>query len=247
MKIFALILLLCGLEISAQDKVFFRDGTVREMQVISVTDDKVFVRENEGAVAYSLLKSDILLIDQASGRRYIFSEKGPLKRESSSSSVKRLVLGVQPFEALWGRATVVYEHMFLDGKVGVALPLSITYNTVKNPDYLIVDSVWAAGLKKVSFITGLDVNFYVGKKENRKFFIGPRFRYGTDITLENIEGFTLQSQLGWRFAKESGRVCQHLAFGFGFARILSTSLGPFPEPKQFFGWCSVTYRLSFRW
>ena len=249
MRLYVLIFLFCSLGMNSQDKVFFRVGTVRTLQVISVTNDRVFVKDSEGSAPYSIPRSELLLIDQASGRRFIFAttKNSGENKTSKVSAERRQAVGVQPFEAFWGRATFVYEHIFLNGKVGVALPLSITYNPVRNPGYEVVDSVWASSLKKVGFITGLDLNFYVGKKTSPKFFIGPRFRYGTDILLQNIEGFTFQSQLGWRFGKEKSRICQHLALGFGFARVLATSLGPFPESKQAFGWYSATYRFSFRW
>ncbi|MGZ4038127.1 MAG: hypothetical protein ACXVPQ_09895, partial [Bacteroidia bacterium] len=96
----------------------------------------------------------------------------------------------------------------------------------------------------VSFITGCDVNFYFETRGHTKFFVGPRFRYGTDITL-NVTAYSVQYQSGFFFPSSSGRMANTLALGFGFARILSSGAGNI-NPNQSYPWMSFTYRLGFR-
>jgi hypothetical protein len=249
MRVIAYIFFMLALGTSAQDKLIFRDGSVRMMYVVSIAADKVYAKTKEGEPAYAIARSDLILIEQASGRRYLFAENGAAGsgKENAPVQEKKNMLGLQPFELFLGRATLVYERLSKNGTVGIVIPLSITYNPVPNATVQVFDSLTTAHLQKVGFITGFDINFYPGKNRKARFYIGLRFRYGTDVFLQNIHGYTLQTQLGWRFSRPGAHISQNLAFGFGFARIQSTNFGSFPEPKQAFGWYSVTYRFSFRW
>ena len=100
--------------------------------------------------------------------------------------------------------------------------------------------------KKIGIITGFDVNFYLGQKATRCFFIGPRFRYGNNLFIENFNLLTFQTQIGWRFQKLVSPLVQHLSFGFGLAKISIALPRPF-NTNPIFSWFSLNYRLGINW
>jgi hypothetical protein len=240
-----IIAFLGSLLLKGQDKMFFRDGTVRTVTVVSVNDDQVYFREADQNGVQKIRKELLLMIEHQDSRTHVFAKPAP--QSTLAVTGRRNMMGIQPFGLITGRATVAYERLSADERIGVVLPFTLTFNPRYGTYETVLDSSLTAGRNEVGFITGIDVNFYLGKKKRSRFFLGPRFRYGTDVFLQKIEGYTLQTQLGWRFGPDEGRLAQHLTFGFGFVKVLSTILGPFPFPARSFGWFSAGYRVSFRW
>lgn len=184
------------------------------------------------------------------GIRYIFAKEPDKIQEpvAEKVQVKRNALGIQPFGIFTGRATLVYERFTADDRIGFVFPLSLTFD----PSGWIYNSRGDSSLNSikrmrgVGFIGGADVNFYFTKNDPA-FFIGPRFRYGTDVFLLGIEAYTLQTQIGFRFGNPGSAFIQHLSLGFGFARILSSPGSRQINSKESYGWYSINYRLGIRW
>jgi hypothetical protein len=246
-KLFALLFMLY-FQASGQDKLFLKNGTTLHGDLISVGREYVYFKKSDTAYAARISRMAVLLADDDNGRRIVFAEDDSRNPENGDRSVKRNYLGVQPFALLCGRATVTYERLSKNGDIGIVLPFSLTFDPFGRIYNSRLDTTTGPSrLAGVNFIAGADVNFYFGKREDVKFFAGPRFRYGTDLFLRGIEAYSLQTQLGWRIKGDDVPVTQHISIGFGFARIISTPVGNIVDPKQSFGWMSVNYRLSFRW
>jgi hypothetical protein len=181
-----------------------------------------------------------LLLENRRGIRYLFAAAVTTTQTQirKPEKIQKHAIGIQPFGLFTGRATLAYEHFTADGKIGIVIPLSITFDPIGVFYNSQIDTSANAPkrISGVNFISGLDVNFYVGKSEPTKFFIGPRFRYGTDVFLRNIEAFSLQTQVGWRIGSINSTFIQHISLGFGFARILESP-----------GSAIVNYRLGIRW
>ncbi len=248
-QLFIISFLLSSFILQAQDKLIYKNGGVRKGQLISVSKELVYFRQSDSSATEQILRSDLLLAETAEGTRYIFAPGGEPDKKTDPSKMRRNSLTVQPLGIFVGRATFVYERLSDDEKIGFAVPLSLTFDPF-GPIYQTgIDTGFAAirRITGVNFITGMDVNFYLSKKEFSRFFIGPRFRYGTDVFLREVEAYTLQTQMGWRFGRSSEKIVQTLAMGFGFVKIVSSPQGTLLDPRQAYGWFSFTYRAGFSW
>jgi hypothetical protein len=249
------ICLLLTMTLKSQDKLFLRDGTVKKGLIVSKGKDLIYFKKNDTSAVEKIEKSKLLLIEDYKGARYLFSNK---TAHSATDSVNpalkakitvRNIFGMQPFGIFFGRATFVYERLSEDNKIGFVLPFSLTFDPFGTLYNSRIDTNRNAlkRTKGVNFITGADVNFYVGRGEITKFFVGPRFRYGTDLFLRSIEGLTLQTQFGWKVSNPHKRFVQHLSIGLGFIRVISSPAGKLIDPKQSYAWYSLNYRLGVKW
>jgi len=247
-----IILLFGALYAGAQDKLIFRDGKTRSCKIVSVNRNTVSFKDSVNSVNITTLsKNDILVAEYANGSVFIFG-----KEETQQPKVKEPVvqgpvlkdnmIGVQMFGIFLGRASLSYERMFNDQQFGICVPLALSFNPYPNsftfgsPGY---------SNKGVNFVTGVDLNYYFNTaSEYTRFFIGPRLRYGTDVWLYNITGFSAQAQNGFLFHSINNQLISHtLAFGLGFVRVISSQAGNSIDSKQSYPWISLTYRLNFKW
>jgi len=236
--------------LNAQDKLYFKNATLKKCYLITITKDKVYYKNfDTSATSLQANKSDLVMLETYNGIRYLFFEEEKLKIKTDSIKPKQNNLGLQPFNFLIGRFTFNYERLTNDAKIGFMIPFSITYNPF--------ESIYKSQMNSTNFnynakrgtniITGLDINFYIGNKQNSQFFMGPRFRYGTDLFITNIEAYSLQTQFGYKYQNPKHNFVQHLSLGFGFARILSLSGNNRINSKQSYVWYSLNYRLSIKW
>jgi hypothetical protein len=194
------------------------------------------------------------MIENYKGTRFIFKDDRLLAKKDSSRAKSlpayRNSFGILPFEFLLGRATFVYERITKDQKIGIVIPFSLVFDPGSILYPSLMDTSFNAGkpVPGVKFVTGADVNFYIGKKDHFKFFMGPRFRYGSAMILgDDLEGYTLQTQFGWRLGGHDRRVSQYFSIGYGFVRLTSYPRGLLLDPKQVGAWWSVNYRFGFNW
>lgn len=237
--------------LNAQDKLYFLNGKTQSGIVVSMGKDVVFFKNNDTAFVRKILKKDLVMIEDYRGARYVFGNGGG-KNDSLTKKMgmqpRQNALGIQPLGLFLGKAGVFYEYINQKQTLGLVVPMIVTFDPVGvfyNP---VTDSGSVVQRSsKVSFITGADINYYAGTNEAATFFMGSKFRYGTDVFLGNIEYYTLQAQLGWRFGRPNGQISQHLCFGYGFAGIVSSPLPRLALPRKYYGVGSITYRVSFRW
>jgi hypothetical protein len=153
---------------------------------------------------------------------------------------------MQPVGVFIGRVSFQYERITSDQRFGIVIPFALTFNPFGTIYPASTDSGYVEPTG-VSFITGLDVNYYLGKKESFQFFIGPRVRYGTDMAAGDVEGYSVQTQLGWKVGSPKRKSVQHISFGFGFLRVISVASAQTVDPKQSYAWGSINYRIGFKW
>jgi hypothetical protein len=234
-----------------QDKLFFNNGTVKKGVIVSIAREVVYFKYSDTSATQTINKADLVMTENYRGQRFIFGESKKTNPDSLQLKphYKRNAFGVQPLGIFVGRATFVYELYTEDHKIGFVFPMSVTFDPFGSLYNSPIDTNRNAvkRITGVNFIGGLDVNFYTGKRKNRQFFIGPRFRYGTDLFLRGIEAYSLQTQLGWRFGSSERLVTQHFSVGFGFANVLSAFQGPLVRSKKFYGWYSINYRVGIGW
>ena len=101
-------------------------------------------------------------------------------------------------------------------------------------------------LPGLGFIAGLDVNYYLEKGSDLRFYMGPRIRYGVDKLLRELEGFSFQYQLGYSLWVKS-RAVHHFSVGYGFVKVLNAPQSYTRNPDQLLGWFSINYRINLRW
>ena len=237
--------------LNAQDKLYFKNGTLKKCYLLSVTKDKVYYKNfDTSASSLQVNKTDLLILDTYNGIRYLFAETEKIISSISDSiKLKQNNVGLQPFNFLLGRFTFNYERLTKDNKIGLMIPLSITFNPLNNIYKSFADSTYKTLIHKsgTNIISGFDVNFYIGKKQNSKFYLGPRFRYGTDLFITTIEGYSLQTQFGYKLQNPKHNFTQHLSVSFGFIRVTSLAFNASINSKQSYTWYSVNYRVGIKW
>ncbi|PBQ31709.1 hypothetical protein CNR22_07980 [Sphingobacteriaceae bacterium] len=251
MRKFLIIFIFFSTVISAQDKLVFRNGTSRKGIISTVTKEYVFFKTNDTSAVEKIRKSKLIFMEDYRGTRYVFSENDtasstPIKKNAKEASAFRNSISIQPLALLFGRLNLSYEHLSKDGKLGIVIPLILTYDPAFGNIYTADSTFKSVHIKGVSYITGLDLNYYLGKSDGFKLFVGPRIRYGTDMAFFNTEAYSIQTQIGMRVGRSASRVVQHLSVGYGFVRILSSNSLK-TDPKQSHMWFSLNYRLGIKW
>ncbi len=247
----------------AQDKLFFKNGTHSICKIVSINLHSVTYQDStKGETLITISKTELLMAEyHKSGDVFVFGSEEPPKTNNYISvsgkdykekirekerALPSNIIGVQLPDIGFGRVTLTYERLILDKQLGLLVPFSLTYD----PQVLFILNVKGSGInpnRNVGFITGLDINYYFETRSPRtKFFVGPRFRYGTDIIMFNSTAYTIQFQNGFFFSSSSGKTTGTLALGFGFVRIVSSPYGAGIDPAQSIPWFSFTYRLGFR-
>ncbi len=247
-----ILLFIFSLSLHAQDKLFFKNGTKKNGFIVSMSSDVVYYKDADTSLkTQQIPKTELLLVENYKGELFIFSgeKKNTIKKNVDTVVYKRNAIGTQPLGIFMGRVTFVYERFTKDNKIGFAFPLALTFDPSGKLYNSTLDTSKNAPkrLSGVNFIGGVDVNFYIGRKTNSKFFIGPRIRYGTDMFAEGIEAYTIQTQFGWKYGKPEKAGIQHLSFGFGVVRILSSPAGAQISPKQAYAAFSLNYRIGAKW
>ncbi len=241
----------------AQDKLILKTGKIKTVRIVSITDQLVIYLDSSNTESTSHIKKDELsLIERKDGSILLVDvKKGDAikKWEVETDSVMKAwrkkenllgnhLIGIQPLSLIWGRATFNYEYLFSDKKVGIMIPLILTFNPYKNSTNTFgTPSTTYINQKEPDFIYGLDLNFYFSKRPVTKFFVGPRVRYGNDV-LSRIKGLTGQFQFGWLFSGEKSRFPQHFSFGMGFVSLENRAI----SRDKYFAWGSINYRINFR-
>ena len=251
-KLYIFIFLLFTLCLNAQDKLFFKNGKIKKGFIVSTSTDVVYFKNSDTSLQiFQIPKSELILVENYKGDVFIYSKKKSrqIKDITQLSTFKQNALGIQPLGIFAGRVTFVYERFTKNNSVGFAFPLSLTFDPSGKLYSSGIDTSGSAvkRLSGVNFIGGVDVNFYMGKNETSKFFVGPRIRYGTDMFMEGIEAYSAQTQFGWKYGKDNKPFIQHLSFGFGVVRILSSPAGARISSKQSYPWFSMNYRLGIKW
>lgn len=258
----------------SQDKLFLRTDSVIHCRIVSISGADITYRDSILSKIKFIKKYKVLIAEYASGEVHVFSdlreenfsdstavpetgrEKGErLLREwkTKEANYANYLIGFYPSDVLVGRFTLAYERLFANKTIGVNVPFSLTYNPNRTLRYLTTGSSTPSNTNNaqnspsgVGFISGLDVNYYYDIEPETKYYFGPRLRYGTDVLLGNIEGFTFQIQNGVMLLSDAN-FTTNVGFGFGFFKLSSKySSISFADKKQAYPWMSITWRVCFR-
>ncbi|MBI2721642.1 MAG: hypothetical protein HYX39_05660 [Bacteroidetes bacterium] len=250
MKVYFIIFLFFSITLSAQDKIFLKEGKVKKGVVISQGIDFILFKTSDtAATIYKIPKSNVMMIEKYDGKVFTYGTKISKTDSSFLKKVfKKNSFGLQPFGFFTGRLAVSYERLNKEGAIGYCFPVALTFDPV-GVIYPPRANRFGTITHKAgyNFIGGIDVNFYIGKRETWKFFVGPRIRYGVNMFLINLEAYSIQTQFGWRIGKPNKLFTQHISVGLGIARILSSQAGNRINPKQSYGWGSINYRIGVNW
>jgi hypothetical protein len=260
-------LFLIGSGLCAQDKLIFKDGRAVKCKILAINPATVTYKDSTTAEKMiTVSKLELILAEFKSGSVHIFGAESPTVTQAPSKnliydakearrekerSFKNNIIGVQIPDIAFGRLTLTYERLLLDKSLGVMIPLSMTYDPRVLSMGLTGDSSAAASTanpirRNISFVTGLDLNYYVETRSYSKFFFGPRIRYGTDVYMFNTTAYSVQFQNGLLLCDSKGKMASSIALGFGFVRVLSIPLTGGIDPKQSYPWMSLTIRIGFR-
>jgi len=263
-KILFFVFLLVGAISLAQDKVVFKDGRKYNCKIVAINPTTITYKDSASAEKMiTIAKNDVLMAEFKSGSVYVFGNNEPSsvlpsnntkpksKRElnrETEQSFSNNIIGVQIPDIFFGRLTLTYERLFLDKTMGIVIPISLTYDPRILYRGLSTDTANGASVvrRNLSYVTGLDLNYYFETRSHSKFFVGPRFRYGTDVFVSNVTAYSVQFQNGFLICSSNGKLASTFALGFGFARVLASPLGNAFDPKQSYPWASFTFRLGFR-
>lgn len=244
-KIFVIVLCCMAALLNAQDKFFLSNGTIKTGILLSIGRDYVFYKATDTSATVRLEKKEVVMVEDYKGNIHAIGldEAAGNVQNNEQITAHRNIFSLQPLNLFMGRGTAIYERLNAKGNIGVAIPFIVSF---KNP--LWQNAFNNAGSSTTGIITGLDINFYFKNRENERqfFFIGPRFRYGTDVSAFRIEAFTTQTQFGWRFGGSKGFV-QHVSVGVGFVKILSANTQLFTSDATFHSWYSINYQIGLRW
>lgn len=261
-------LLLGAIQFSqAQDKLFLKDGKKINCKILSLNVTTIDYKDSISPTLLTIEKTDVLMAEFKTGEVYIFENepivktvtppKSRVERDNDRKAVirekeknfKDNIYGFQPLDIVWGRLTFAYERLFMEKRMGIAIPFSLTFDPrvlIPNSSNDTIVNTRQQKRQNAGFITGLDLNYYYESKSHTKFFFGPRFRYGQDVNLANITAYTIQFQQGFLLCDSKGKMATTFAIGFGFARIISTPFSSGFNEKQSYPWASFTLRLGIR-
>lgn len=254
----------------AQDKLVLKNGKRINCKILSVNMSTIDYKDTTVSQnAFTLQKSEILMAELKNGEVYIFGDekqstntKSKAKSKADRNSERKAairekeknfknnIIGFQPIDIIWGRLTFTAEHLFMDKRMGLTIPFSLSYDprilSAGNNNDTIVSNQRNKIRYNTGIISGFDLNYYYETRGYSKFFFGPRFRYGTDVSLYNLTGYSLQFQNGFLLCSANGRWASTFAIGVGFARIIASPLGNAFNTKQGYPWASFTFRLGLR-
>lgn len=268
--IFVFLLLGAMMNLYAQDKLILKSGKKINCKILSINLTTIDYKDSTlSQNAFTVQKTEVLMAELKNGEVYVFgnetntpgiSPKQRLKADRNSQrkaavrekekNFKDNIVGFQPIDIIWGRLTFTGERLFMEKRMGITIPFSLTYDrriltAGSNADTLISNTRNDIR-RNTGVITGFDLNYYYETKGYSKFFFGPRFRYGTDVSLYNVTGYSIQFQNGFLLCSANGKWASTFALGFGFVRVIASPLGNAFNPKQSYPWASFTFRLGLR-
>jgi hypothetical protein len=247
----------------AQDKLIFKTGKKVNCKVLSIDastvsysdsvstqktaakKDLIMAEKNGAVFIFGASENSFPTYSTSSDKPFDYNESRAKARKEKEKTFSNNIIGIQIPDLVFGRLTMTYERLFNEKQIGITIPASLSYD----PRILFSGLQDTASVRQnpirtnVGFITGLDINYYFARKSYSKFFVGPRLRYGTDVYLQNLTGYSVQLQNGFLACSSNGKMASTFAFGVGFVRV--TSFNGI-DPRQSFPWMSVTIRIGFR-
>lgn len=165
-KLIVITLFLLIGSLSAQDKIYFNDGSTIEAKVLVVSESKVQYKnfDNQSGPTFEIGLSKINMIIYENGSHQIFKEEKGYEATMSKTgkdfrknriNLDLLAIGVN------GPTSISYEIMNEDGSLGIEIPISVYFNR--------------GGV--VGYTIGANMKFYTNK-QGKGFYGGPSLGLG---------------------------------------------------------------------
>ena len=154
-------LLIVVSSLSAQDKIYFKDGSTIEAKVLVVSESNIQYKkfDNQSGPTFEIGLSNINMIVYEKGSHQMFNEES--NNISKGFRKNRMNLDLLAIGEN-GPTSISYEIINEDGSRGLEIPLSIYFNENGVSGYTV----------------GTNIKFYTNK-QGKGFFIGPSIGLGT--------------------------------------------------------------------
>jgi hypothetical protein len=180
-----IIIVLCLLfsATNAQDIIQRTDGVKIEGKVLDANGAEI--RFNKAAEppenVYIIQKEDVSSITYQDGTVQEFNTSAPRTPVYTPSAPSiplnqgQHILAIRPIDLIFPNISLLYEHLSVNKKFGIRFPISIGLGSKGNrTDVYDTFSM----LRNRTFGTGVDLNFYVGRPDRFKYYVGPSFQLG---------------------------------------------------------------------
>jgi hypothetical protein len=157
----------------AQDTLRRTDGVLLIGKVTVIKGSRVeFSKADEPEVTYVINSADLSSIRYENGRKETFAAAAvPVPDARIAVNRGRNILAWRPADLLLTDFTLTYERLSRSRKSGWRIPLSVGMNQSR-------EQMQSSFIRNKLFSTGLDLNFYIGKPDRFRYFMGPSFRFG---------------------------------------------------------------------
>lgn len=160
------LLLVCHI-FCAQDKLFFRNGTLLICKISAISENTVTYKDTlANSVINTVSKKEILIAEFKTGQIYIFGsvekpintavdltyetreqrkERKMKEWQEKEQQLPNGILGFYPVQIIAGRFTVSYERLFANKSMGITVPVSLTYDMLSVLNALSTPSASSTG------------------------------------------------------------------------------------------------------
>jgi hypothetical protein len=170
-------ILLIYTDASAQDIIQRTDSVKIEAKIVEVKGSEIrFTKHAESTgKLYIISTEDVAAVTFQDGTVRRFTTSPIVSVPAITYNTGRHILGIRPADLAFTNFSLFYERLSATQKFGIRLPLSIGigHSPVRGDVYNNFSM-----LRNRTFSTGLDLNFYVGRPDKFRYYIGPSFQLG---------------------------------------------------------------------
>lgn len=147
----------------AQDTIVFETNRIIEVDIHRITNHVVYYNQYRDPLKreYKVSKSMVKRIIYENGEVKMFSRINNLEFRTKNN-----VLSINYVGFFLDEVTVNYEHLFFNGKMGLKIPVGISF---KKNDY---------SKDRMLYYSGIDINYYPFKQKQLSYFLGLGMRLG---------------------------------------------------------------------
>ncbi len=167
--------------LDAQDFIYQRNNAPR-IAAQNIQDFPTEIRYqlhgDESKVTYALKNAEISFVAFEDGTVRFFQDENDIK---PVYSFNKNIFSFHLFDLIVNRFTLSYERLFLNGKIGLQIPVSLGFSDTESNGYDNVND---------KYYSGVNLNFYPTGQGKVRYFLGPAVQLGqaTYINSEYVNG-----------------------------------------------------------
>lgn len=229
--------------VGQEDKLFLSDNTVFKCRFISFENNYVYYKLNDTSFVNKISRDKVVKIQTEKKSILLASYKNKDSITAQNFFTRRMYLN--PFSFFSGNISIAYEQYFNGNNCSLFIPFTLLYDHTKQ---LQRDTLTFHPLNrnKIDFKLAIALNLYLGNKENRKFYIGPRLQYGSYLIWQDIQGWAIQAQTGWKIRSPLKRFNHNICVSYGFGKPINTDNFNVPKNRTY-GVIGFDYYIGFGW